>query len=71
MKGVTVTEEDFSVMNYDTVETVLYQIKVDMVKRCKAKCGWQNLKAVFIRSNKTWETRQTQVDSVNTGTSVT
>lgn len=32
MKGVTVTEEDFSVMNYDTVETVLYQIKVDMAK---------------------------------------
>ena len=52
-------------------KTAPQEVHAPNVKRCKAKCGWQNLKAVFIRSNKTWEIRQTQVDTVNTGTSVT
>lgn len=35
------------------------EVHAPNVKRYKAKCGSQDLKAIFIKSNKTWEPTQT------------
>lgn len=54
--------------NFKHKRSAPQEVHAPNVKRYNSKCGSQNLQAVFIKSNKIWGTRQTQVDSVNAGT---
>lgn len=50
--------------NFKHKRTAPQEVHAPKAKRYNSKCGRRNLKAVFVKSNKTWETNLSE-DNVN------